>query len=215
MGQLSSGKLDNPDRPKREPDERDRELLGRLFVESKDRLRRMVALRLDRRLQSRIDPSDVIQDAYVEATSRYADYRDQPSMPLFLWLRFITAQKLLALHRHHLGTKLRDAAQVVALCRGALPEATSQSLAAQLLGHLTTPSQVAIRAELQVRLQEALNSLSPLDREVLALRHFEQLTNAEAAQVLGLQESAASNRYARALKRLGKILSGISGFVED
>jgi RNA polymerase sigma-70 factor (ECF subfamily) len=103
----------------------------------------------------------------------------------------------------------------VSLHRGALPQASSVSLAAQLLGRYSSPSQAAMRAELQIRIQEALNSMDALDREVLALRHFEQLSNAETAEILGLQETAASNRYVRALKRLRKILLSTPGFSEQ
>ena len=187
----------------------DRAALGELLTRHRDRLCLMVRLRLDHRLQGRIDPSDVIQEAYLEAAERFPDYgRDRP-MPFFLWLRFLTAQKLLVLHRQHLGAKARDAAREVSLYRGALPEASSAVLAAQLVGHRTTPSQAAMRAEMQIRLQEALNGMDPIDREVLALRHFEQLTNGETAKVLGLRESAASQRYARALLRLKEILTGL------
>src|SRR5262249_5048581 len=119
--------------------------------------------------------------------------------------------KLLELHRRHLGTQMRDAGREVALYRGTLPEASSAALAAQFLGREPRPSEAAVRAEMKVRLQEALNSMDPLDREVLALRHFEQLTNAEAGQVLGLGTSAASKRYVRALKRLKDILAGMPG----
>jgi RNA polymerase sigma-70 factor (ECF subfamily) len=192
----------------------DRQALGDLFVLYRERLRLLVRLRLDRRLQGRIDPSDVIQDACLEASERFGDYVQQPEMPFFLWLRFLTAQRLLILHRRHLGAKARDASREVSLYRGALPEASSAALAAQLVGHRTTPSQAAMRAERQVRLQEALNQMEPLDREVLALRHFEQLTNAETAQVLGLRESAASQRYARALLRLKDILVAQPGGAE-
>src|SRR5262249_55246010 len=107
----------------------------------------------------------------------------------------------------HLAAKNRDAGREVSLYHGALPEASSAVLAAQLVGHRTSPSQAAIRAEMQIRLEEALNSMDPIDREGLVLRHFEQLTNGEAAQVLGLRESAASQRYARALLRLKEILT--------
>ncbi|HMF12277.1 MAG TPA: sigma-70 family RNA polymerase sigma factor, partial [Gemmataceae bacterium] len=169
----------------------DAQALGELFGQHRERLRRMVQLRLDRRLQGRIDPSDVLQEAFLEVSRCLADYL----LPCFLWLRFITGKKLLALHRHHLGTQVRDAGREVSLHRGALPQASSVSLAAQLLGRHTSPSQAAIRAELQVHVQEALNSMDPIDREVLALRHFEQLSNAETAQVLGLKEAAASNRF--------------------
>ena len=188
----------------------DGEALGRLFDGHRDRLRRMVQVRLDRRLQGRIDPSDVLQEAYLELARCLADYLRNPAVPFFLWLRFLTGMKLHALHRHHLGTKARDAGREVPL-HGALPRASSVSLAAQLLGRLTTPSQAAVRAELRARVREALGGLEALDREVLALRHFEQLSNAETAQVLGIGETAASNRYVRALKRLKGALQGSHG----
>jgi RNA polymerase sigma-70 factor (ECF subfamily) len=189
----------------------DRPAWGRLLDRHRDRLRRMVALRLDRRLRGRLDASDVLQDAYVEASSRLPGYAQNPTMPFYLWLRFIAAQKLLELQRRHLGTRARDAGREVSLYQGALPEATSAALAAQLLGRLTTPSQAALRAERKVWLQEALNRMDPLDREILALRHFEQLSNHEAALVLGLDRSAASKRYARALVRLKDVLAELPG----
>ena len=195
--------------------EGDKDSWGALLARHQERLRRMVALRLDQRLQGRFDASDVIQEAYLEASRRLADYLKQPNMPFFLWLRFITGQKLLELHRYHLGAQARDAGREVSLYRGSLPETTSAALAAQLLGHLTRPSEAAIRAETKVRLQEALNRMEPLEREVLALRHFEHLSNAETAQVLGIQESAASKRYLRALKRLKDILTSTPGGIGE
>src|SRR5262245_4553259 len=179
--------------------EGDKERWGALLARHRDRLRRMVALRLDQRLQGRIDPSDVIQEAFLTASTRLAEYLKQPSMPFFLWLRFLTGQKLLELHRRHFACP-RDASREISLYRGALPETTSAALAAQLLGHLTRPSEAAIRAEMKIRLQEALNSMEPVDREVLVLRHFEQLTPAEIAAEVGIKEKAASMRYLRALK---------------
>ena len=187
---------------------------GALLTRHLQRLRCMVAMRLDHRLQGRIDPSDVIQEACLEASVQLADYLRQPTLPFFLWLRLITGQKLVALHRHHLGKQMRDASREVSLYHGSLPETSSAALAAQLLGRDTGPSEAAIRAERCLRLQEALNSMDPVDREVLALRHFELLSNAEAAQVLGLQESAASKRYVRALKRLREILKSMPGGAE-
>jgi RNA polymerase sigma-70 factor, ECF subfamily len=180
--------------------------LGTLLGRHRDRLQRMVSLRMDRRLRGRIDPSDVIQEAYLEASVRLAEYLRDPSMPFFLWLRFLAAQKLVTLHRHHLGVQMRAADQEVALCRGPFPEASSAALAGQLLGHDTRPSEAAVRAELKIRVQDGLNSMDPLDREVLALRHFEQLSRAEIAQVLGVSEGAAGKRYIRALERLKQIL---------
>jgi RNA polymerase sigma-70 factor (ECF subfamily) len=192
----------------------DQQALGNLFARHQDRLRRMVQLRLDRRLQGRIDPSDVLQETYFEVCKGLAEYLRNPSMPFFLWLRWLTGKKLQFLHRHHLGTRMRDAGREVSLYRGAWPQASSVSLAAQLLGRSTSPSQAAVRAELQIRIQEALNSMDPIDREVLALRHFEQLSNAETAAVLEIGEAAASNRFVRALKRLRKILLDAPGFFE-
>ena len=187
---------------------------GALLARHRDRLRRMVALRMDRRLQGRIDPSDVIQEACLEASNRFAEYRENPTMPFFLWLRFLTGQKLLELHRTHLKAQVRDVGREVSLYHGSLPETTSAALAAHLMGHLTRPSEAAIRAEMKIRLQEALNSMGALDREVLALRHFEHLSNAETARELNIQEAAASKRYIRALKRLKEILTTMPGGIE-
>jgi RNA polymerase sigma-70 factor (ECF subfamily) len=193
----------------------DQQALAEVFSRHRDRLRQMVALRLDRRLQGRLDASDVLQEAYLDFARRLPDYAREPAMPFYLWLRFLTGQRLIDLHRQHLGAKMRDAAQEISLYRGALPQASSASLAAQLLGRLTSASRAAIRAETQIRVQEALNQMEPMDREVLTLRHFEMLSNDETAAVLGIRKSAASNRYVRALRRLKEILAAVPGFGED
>jgi RNA polymerase sigma-70 factor (ECF subfamily) len=171
----------------------------------------MVELRLDTRLQARLDASDVIQEAYVEVAERLGGYLRDPQLPPFLWLRLIVGERLMKLHRHHLGTQMRDVGREVSLFRGALPAASSAALAARLLGRHTSPTQAAVRAERLLRLQEALNTLEPMDREVLSLRHFEELTAAETARVLGIEESAAAKRYFRALKRLKEILAAMPG----
>lgn len=199
----------------RRADAGDQQAPAELFDRFGDRLRRMIKLRLDRRLQGRLDADDVLQESFLEMSRRLPEYVSHPTMPFYLWLRFLTGQRLLQLHRHHLGTQMRDAGQEVSLYRGAMPQATSASLAAQLLGRLTSPSQAVVRAEMQIKLQEALNLMDPLDREVLVLRHFEELSNGETAQVLGLQKSAASNRYIRALKRLKDILASMPGFFDN
>jgi RNA polymerase sigma-70 factor, ECF subfamily len=190
------------------------QVLGTVMARHRDRLRRMVALRLDRRLQGRIDPSDVIQEAYLEAAARLAEYLRNPTMPFFLWLRYLAGQKLVTLHRHHLGVQMRNAGQQVALYPGSLPEASSAALAAKLLGHEPRPSEAAIRAEMKSRVHEALDIMNPLDREVLALRHFEQLSRVEIAQVLGVSEAAAGKRYLRALERLKQVLGRLPGGLE-
>jgi RNA polymerase sigma-70 factor (ECF subfamily) len=188
--------------------------LTAVFARHRDRLRRMVELRLDRRLQARLDASDVIQDAYLEVAQRLEAYLQDPKLPLFLWLRLVVGERLVTLHRHHLGTQMRDAGLEVSLYRGALPAASSAALAAQLLGQQTSPTQAAVRAERLLRIQEALNSLDPLDREILSLRHFEQLSRTESAQALGVTDAAASKRYIRALKRLKTILADMPGGLE-
>jgi RNA polymerase sigma-70 factor (ECF subfamily) len=207
----NSSVIHNRARPAEPGDKRE---LADLFEQHRERLTQMVRLRMDRRLQGRVDASDVIQEAYIECANRFAEYREDPSMPLYLWVRFLTGQKLIDLHRKHVGVKMRDAGQEVSLYRGALPQASSVSLAAQLLGRLTSASRAAIRAETQIRVQEALNSMDPMDREVLTLRHFEMLTNEETAHVLGIKKTAASNRYIRALKRLKEIVASIPGLGE-
>jgi RNA polymerase sigma-70 factor (ECF subfamily) len=187
------------------------ESLGALLTRHEGRLRRMVAFRLDPRLQGRVAAEDVLQEVYLAAAQNLSDYLGQPATPFFFWLRGIAAHKLLELHRRHLGTRMRDARREVSLHNGALPGATSAALAAQLLGHQTRPSEAAARAEAKLRLQEALNGMDPIDREVLALRHFEQLSNAETARVLQIKETAAGKRYLRALGRLREILTQIPG----
>jgi RNA polymerase sigma-70 factor (ECF subfamily) len=188
--------------------------LTELFDRHRDRLRRLIRLRLDRRLQGRLDPSDVLQETYLEVARRAPEYRARPAMAPFLWLRYLTVQKLLELHRRHLGARMRGAGQEVALHRGAWPQATSESLAAMLLGRLTSPTLAARRVELRLRMQEVLDTMDPTDREVLTLRHFEELSNGEVAEVLGLTATAASNRYIRALQRLREALAGVPGLLD-
>jgi len=192
----------------------DPEALGRVWQRYRERLRRLVRLRMDRRLQGRIDASDVLQEAFVDFASRVEEYVRQADMPLFLWLRFLTGQRLQLLHRHHLGAQMRDAGREVSLHRGAMPQATSIPLAAQLLGRFTSVTQAVQRAEMQMILQEAINGMDPIDREIVALRHFEELSNEETVQVLGIKSSAASSRHIRALKRLREVLQKTPGFFD-
>ena len=171
----------------------------------------MVRLRLSRRLQGRIDETDVVQEAFVEASRKIGQYLANPQAPFFLWLRQLTLLKLAELHRRHLGTEMRSCDREVSIYSGALPEASSASLAAQLMGTLTSPSQAAIRVEKQMRVQEALDGMDAIDRDILALRHLEQLTNLEAAHLLGLSPSGATARHVRALKRLRAIIDSSPG----
>jgi RNA polymerase sigma-70 factor, ECF subfamily len=189
----------------------DRLALGELFQRHRDRLRRMVDLRLDARLHGRIDASDVLQDGFLDLEKRVASYLSDPRLPVFLWLRMVVSDRLAQVHRQNLGTRMRDVSHEVSLYRDPLPQASSAALASMLLGRLTSPSNAAIRAEQILQVQEAINSLEPLDREVVALRHFEQLSRAETAVVLGITEEAGAKRYIRALKKLKSILAAMPG----
>ena len=188
----------------------DQQALAELYDRHRDKLRRMVQLRLDHRLAGRVSASDVLQEAYIDAVKRIDHYFAKPDQSFFGWLRLVVGQRLADVHREHLAQK-RDAGQEVPINRGA-PGADSACLAACLLGDGTSPSHAAARTESFGRLEEALNQMDPLDREVLALRHFEELSNAETAAILGIQPAAASKRYVRALARLKQILETIPGF---
>jgi RNA polymerase sigma-70 factor, ECF subfamily len=184
------------------------EAVAELYSSYRERLGRMVRFRMDPRLSGRVDPEDILQEAYMEIARRIQDYLDEPTVPLFVWLRQITWQILVDTHRRHLVAKARN---VNAEVNRLPPDVgmTSVSLAARLVGGLTSPSQAILREERLVQVRDALDEMDEIDREVLALRHFEQLTNNEVAEVLGLQKAAASNRYVRALGRLKQILDRV------
>jgi RNA polymerase sigma-70 factor (ECF subfamily) len=175
--------------------------LADLLSEYYPRLARMVEFRLDSRLVGRIDPDDVLQEAYIEAARRLREYLAEPSVSFFVWARQITWQVLLAVHRRHLGQR-RDARQEVSLYGRRAGATTSFSLMHQLAGQSTSPSMLAIRQERHLMLRATIRGMPRLDREVLTMRHYEQLSNSEVAQILGITTTAASNRYVRALKRL-------------
>jgi RNA polymerase sigma-70 factor (ECF subfamily) len=213
---------ENPPAPPNETDQLgrraaggDESALAELFGRYRKRLRQMVRLRLDHRLQGRVDPSDVLQEAYIDLAQRLPAYvRERSELPFYLWVRLVAGERLLRVHRQHLGAAMRDAGREVSLYRGALPQASSVSLAGQLLGRITSPSHALIRAEVQLQLQEALIAMDLIDREAITLRHFEELSNSEAARVMGVSPQAASNRYLRAMTRLHEILKGIPGLLD-
>jgi RNA polymerase sigma-70 factor (ECF subfamily) len=174
----------------------------------------MVVLRLDHRLNGRVSPSDILQEAYIDALKRVAHYLGKPSMSVLAWLRLVVGQRLVEVHRQHLGARMRNAAQELSLSGGA-PSASSLCLAAQLVGNYTAPSQVALRHEWIAQLETALDGMDPVDREVLTLRHFEELSNNEVAEILDIHKAAASKRYVRALARLKQALEQIPGFFNE
>jgi RNA polymerase sigma-70 factor (ECF subfamily) len=192
----------------------DETAVNELFSRYRKRLTQMVRLRLNRRLKSRVDDSDILQETYLEAAKRLPNYLVNQPLPFFLWLRQITGEKIIDVHRRHLGAKMRSAGHEISLHHGPMPAASSASLAGRLMGRLTSPSQAAIKGEIRKCVQDVLNSMEPIDREILTLRHFEHLTNVEVAETLGINESTTSSRYLRALKRLKDELSQFPGLFD-
>ena len=173
-----------------------------LTQEFRPRLRRMVDLRMEEQIRGRLDASDVVQDAFLEAFQRLPEYVDNPAVPFYVWLRALTFQRLTLAHRQNLGVKARDARRETPLQRGFITDATSAVLMNALLGTTDSPSAVAVREEQKQAIERALAEMDPTDREVLILRHFEEMTNNEIAATLDLKPSAATNRYIRALEKL-------------
>ena len=182
--------------------------LAELFQQNQVKLERMVSFRLDRRLYGRIDPADILQEAYVDAAKRIDGYLADPQVPIFIWIRGLTWQTLLLTHRKHLDVQKRDARQEQSLAKQSAGDNTATSIASRLAGSFTSPSQGAMREEQHDKLQLTLDQMDPTDREVLALRHFEQLSNKEVSELLGISKTAASNRYMRALVRMKAIMDG-------
>lgn len=178
-------------------------VLGELLQQVRDRLLRIIEFRMDRRLSGRLDPEDVFQELSLLAAQRLDEYqRSIDPMPGFVWLRFLAVQKTIELNRVHVGVAARSVEREVALNQSPAVANTSAELASRLLGREPTPSKNIQRDELADLLGLALQRLDPIDREILELRHFEQLANEEAARVLEINSSAASSRYVRAIKRL-------------
>lgn len=187
----------------------DLEALAELFTGERERLWRVIHFRLAEPLRGRLEPEDVLQEAFLAASQRLKYYVESPATSPFIWLRMIVNQTLVDLHRQHLGAQRRDAAREVSIDRTPYVEATSVSVAIQLVGIFTSPSGAAARADTLSLVQSAIEQMDPIDREVLALRHFEELTNGEVAEALGIEQKAASIRYVRALRRLKEILSQV------
>jgi len=180
----------------------DQTSLALLMEHHRSRLEQIVELRMDPKVRGRVDSADVVQETYLSVLHRApAFFKEKRRYPFFLWLRMETLQKLVDVHRFHLGAKMRSAYGEISL-HGNSPTVSSASMAGQLIGKLSTGSVVAIRAEVRQMIEDLLNQLTADDREVLLLRHFEELSNSETADVLGISPTAACNRHVRALKRL-------------
>lgn len=180
--------------------------VDRLLGEFRDPLRRMVDLRLDPALARRIDASDIVQDVMIEATQRLREYLKKPDMPFHLWLRHLAQDRIIDAHRRHRGAQRRSIDREQAITKPAWAEDSSASLVSQLVDTERTPATEAIRAELERKLTAAVNKLPDGDRDMILMRHTEQLSNQDVAKALGLTEAAASMRYLRSLRRLKQIL---------
>jgi len=177
--------------------------LANMFDQYRDQLQRLVAFHMDRRLSRRVDASDVVQQSFIEARSRLPHFVEQSSMPFSLWIRQITMQTLIDIHRRHFGVQKRDIRQEVSLQQA---DSSYSVLANKLVSNLSSPSSAVDRREKLDRIREAIDSMDEIDREVLVLRHFEEMSNKDIAELLGIGQPAASNRYLRALNRLREIL---------
>lgn len=201
--------------PQETPEERldrarkgDRSALSAVLAAMTPELLRMLQLRMDARQRKRFGPDDVLQEAFVDATRRFDEWRAQQHYPFGVWMRLLTSQALAQAIRRHEGTQKRDARRDRGL-DAARARVSAQTATDWLVAAGTSPSQAAMRAEVRERVLAALSELDELDREILALRHFEQRSNEEAALELGLEPAAASKRFARALQRLRPALRGL------
>jgi RNA polymerase sigma-70 factor, ECF subfamily len=193
----------------------DQQALAELFSLERDRLWRMVSFRLAAPLLARLGPDDVLQEAFLDASRRLGHYRECPGCSPFIWLRMVVNQTLADLHRRHLGAQRRDAGREVGLWSSPFSQATSASVAIQLVGAFTSPSQAAAKQEMVGIVEQAIEQMDPIDREVLVLRHFEELSNTEVAEILGIEQKAASIRYVRALRRLKEIMAQVPGLSDE
>ncbi len=200
---------ETPDDQRRMLKEGGQPALASLFSTYRARLERIVSFRLDPRIRGRVDAADILQEAFLEVSMRLQSFLDSTDVSFFVWLRQQTLQTLIDAHRREFRQK-RDVNREIHFASTGTSDGTSVSIAQFLIGQLTSPSQVAVKAEEMQWLQEALNSMHELDREVLALRHFEQLGNNQVAEILGLTPTAASNRYLRAAARLSEILQRLN-----
>lgn len=190
----------------------DQRALARLFDQFRLPLRRMVELRMDDRLKGRVDPSDVLQEAYLDLAAKLENFQTRGKMSFFLWLRLVTGERLLNIHRRHLNAEKRDVRRELSIHQTYIPQASSVSIAGHLIGNDSSASNRVIRAELRSKLRKTLDSMDEIDREIIALRHFEELSNVQIAEVLMISKTAASNRYIRAMARLKTILDQLPGF---
>lgn len=180
--------------------------VNELMERHRQSLRQMVQLRMDRAIAQRVDASDIVQDVLLEASQRLASYLRDPRLPFHLWLRQLAKDQLIDTHRRHRVAQRRSADRERSLVQHADGDHSSLDLRAQLCDQELTPAAAALRREFQQRFYQALEQLEEDDREIILMRHVEQLSNSEVAQALQLSSPAAGMRHLRALRRLREIL---------
>ena len=178
----------------------------RLLDRHRDALRRMIDMRLDRKIQTRVDASDIVQEVLVDANRRLEEYLANPAMPFHLWLRHMAQDRIIDAYRRHRGSAKRSVDREQAMLAPSLDDRSTMNLAAELSDGELTPAAAATMREMQLRFQAAIEELGDKDREIVLMRHFEHMSNQEAAIALGLTEPAASMRYLRAIRRLRQLL---------
>jgi len=189
----------------------DADAVNKLLDKHREALRRMIDMRLDRRIRQRVDASDVVQDVLIDAHRRIGDYLTNPVMPFHLWLRQMAQDRLIDAHRRHRDAARRSLDREQPLVIAGTDDRSTIELAAQIWDRELTPAAAATVRELQERFAAAVEQLDEQDREVVLMRHFEQLSNSEVAEALGLSPPAASMRYLRAMRRLRELLGADAG----
>lgn len=184
----------------------DADAVNRLMERHRDSLRRLVQMRLDQKIQRRVDVSDVVQDVLVEANRRLQDYLKNPVMTFHLWLRQIAQDRIIDAHRRHRGSAKRSVDRERPLQVPAGDDRSTMELAAQICDQQLTPQAAATQHEMAQCVERAITQLGDQDCEIIVMRHYEQLSNQEIALALGLSEPAASMRYLRAVRRLREIM---------
>lgn len=188
--------------------------MAELFDLYRQKLRSIVAFRMDPNLRGRIDPSDVIQESYLDLAKRLGDFGTKNNMSFFVWSRLVTIERLLSIHRAHISAQKRDARRELSIDQDVGVSQTSVSLAAGLLGKLSSASGKAVRAEQKTKLHEILGMMHANEQEIIALRIFEGLSNGEAAEVLSLTKQTASKRFLRSLEQLRDLVRDVPGLEE-
>ena len=184
----------------------DADAVERLLDRHRIAIHRLIEMRLDRRIQQRVDASDIVQEVMIEANRRLKTYLESPSLPFHLWLRQMAKDRIIDAHRRHRGSVKRSVDREQGMVAPAVTDRSTIEFVAQLCDQEMTPAAAATMHELQKRFTAAIDQLDEGDREIVVMRHFEQLSNQDVANALGLSQPAASMRYLRAIRRLRQLL---------